>query len=429
MVANGLPLASRMKEGGTDKLDVWSIFTPANVPPDCINLGQGFMNWSPPDWLRQASHESMDADSMSNHYSHPRGRPRLLKALSKHYSPKFENLVKEGRELGLDEIVVTAGANCGMHAALTAFCEPGDEVILIEPYFDQYYASIRFQGANTVFVPLHPPSTDNKSPSGKDWTLDIDEFKAAFTSKTKVVIVNTPHNPVGKVFSREELTKIAEVCVEKNVLVLADEVYDCMIYDDLEHVRLATLPGMWDRTLTVGSGGKSFAATGWRVGWLIGPPSLITPTAAAHSRIVFCTNSPMQEAVAIGLEQCKERRFFEDQLVAYKERRDVLCSYFDQLGLPYTKPEGSYFVLVDMSRIKIPEGYPTPDSCKGRGKDFQLCWWLAQELKVASIPPSEFYCPEHANIGERFARFAFCKDPELLHAAGKRLLKLKEYIQ
>lgn len=121
----------------------------------------------------------------------------------------------------------------------------------------------------------------------------------------------------------------------------------------------------------------------------MGPPHLITPTAAAHSRIVFCTNSPMQEAVAIGLEQAAERRFFEDQLEAYKERRDVLCSYFDQLGLSYTRPEGSYFVLVDMSPVKVPDEFEIPDSCKGRGKDFKLCWWLAQELKVASIPPSE----------------------------------------
>lgn len=172
-----------------------------------------------------------------------------------------------------------------MHAAMTAFLNEGDEVILIEPYFDQYYASIRFQGAKTVFVPLHPPSGSGVK-SGQDWKIDIDEFRAAFTDKTKIVIVNTPHNPVGKVFTQEELTQIAEVCVEKNVLVLADEVYDCMVYDGLEHVRLATLPGMWERTLTVGSGGsesgnatfpieslqvESFAATGWRVGELIVP--------------------------------------------------------------------------------------------------------------------------------------------------------------
>lgn len=152
-----------------------------------------------------------------------------------------------------------------MFAALTAHCEPGDEVICIEPYFDQYFASIHFQGAKPVFVPLHPPTGEGIKHGG-DWTLNMDEFAAAFTPKTKAVIINTPHNPVGKVFTKEELEQIAKVCIEKNVLVLADEVYDCMVYDGKKHFRIATLPGMWERTLTVGSGGKSFACTGWRVG-------------------------------------------------------------------------------------------------------------------------------------------------------------------
>nr|ODN97849.1 kynurenine aminotransferase [Cryptococcus depauperatus CBS 7855] len=422
-----IPQAKRMINGGTQNLDVWSIFTPANVPPDAINLGQGFMNWSPPSWILSESHAIMDTQVMANHYSHPRGRPRLLNAISKHYSPLFENIVARGEDLKSEEILATAGANCGMFAALTAYCEPGDEVICIEPYFDQYFASIHFQGAKPVFVPLHPP-TGTGIKDGSEWTLDIKEFEAAFTEKTKVVIINTPHNPVGKVFTRRELEQIAEICIRKNVMVLADEVYDCLVYDGKEHVRIATLPGMWERTLTVSSGGKSFACTGWRVGWLIGPPALTAATLAAHSRIVFCTNSPMQEAVATGLELAPKHSFFADQLVAYTERRDILCSYFDQIGLSYTKPEGSYFVLVDISPIKVPEGYPITDTCKGRGKDFEFCWWLCQELKVVAIPPSEFYSNEHKEIGQRFARFAFCKDPELLHAAGKRLLKLKEYI-
>ncbi|ODO08936.1 kynurenine aminotransferase [Cryptococcus wingfieldii CBS 7118] len=409
-----IPQAKRMFEGGTHKLDVWSIFTPANVPADAINLGQGFMNWAPPSWILSESHQTMDNEVMANHYSHPRGRPRLLKAISKHYSPQFSNIVERGEDLKPEEILVTAGANCGMFAALTAHLEPGDEVICIEPYFDQYFASIHFQGAKPVFVPLHPP-TGTGIKDGSEWTLNIDEFRAAFTPKTKAVIINTPHNPVGKVFTKKELEAIAEVVIEKNVLVLADEVYDCMVYDKKEHFRIATLPGMWERTLTVGSGGKSFACTGWR--WLIGTPELTAAALAAHSRIVFCTNSPMQEAVAIGLENAAKHNFFADQLAAYTERRDVLCSYFDQLGLPYTKPEGSYFVLVDISQVKVPEGYPIAETCKGRGKDFEFCWWLCQELKVVAIPPSEFYSDEH------------CKDPELLHAAGKRLLKLKEYIQ
>ncbi|RSH80735.1 hypothetical protein EHS25_007071 [Saitozyma podzolica] len=424
-----IPQATRMFDGNMDKSDVWSIFTPANVPPNCINLGQGFMNWSPPDWIREKAHASMDSDVMSNHYSHPRGRPRLIKALSKHYSPQFPNIVARGEDLKPEEIVVTAGANCGTYAALVAHCEPGDEVILFEPFFDQYFASIHFQHAKPVYVPLHPPTGDGVK-SGADWKIDFDELRKAFSPKTKAIIVNTPHNPVGKVFSRDELEKIAQLCIEFNVLCLADEVYDCMVYDGLEHVRIASLPGMWERTLTIGSGGKSFACTGWRVGWLIGHPTLVGATLAAHSRLVFCTNSPLQEATAIGLEGAEEHNFFPDQLRAYEERRDILCSYFDELGLSYTRPEGSYFLLVDMDPIKIPESFETPSFCTegGRGKDFAMCWWLAQDIGVVGIPPSEFYCKEHEKIGERFARFAFCKDPELLHAAGKRLLRLKEYI-
>ena len=148
----------------------------------------------------------------------------------------------------------------GMFAAMTAHLEPGEEVILIEPYFDQYFAPIHFLGAKPVFVPLHPPTGKGIKP-GSAWTLDFDELRAAFTSRTKLIIVNTPHNPVGKVFTRDELEKIAEICIEKNVLVLADEVYDCMVYDGKEHVRIATLPGMWERTLTVGSGGSMLSSS------------------------------------------------------------------------------------------------------------------------------------------------------------------------
>lgn len=164
------------------------------------------------------------------------------------------------------------------------------------------------------------------------------------------------------------------------------------------------------------------------LGWLIGPAELTTAALQASTRIIFCTNSPLQEAVAAGLELAPKHRFFEDQAAAYQERRDVLCSYFDRLGLSYTVPEGSYFLLVDVTKIKLPENYEYPDSIKGRGKDFQKCWFMAQELKVVAIPPSEFYCAEHVAIGEKFARFAFCKDLDMLHQAGERLLRLKEFM-
>jgi len=244
-----------------------------------------------------------------------------------------------------------------------------------------------------------------------------------------MIIVNTPHNPVGKVFTLAELEKIAALAEEFNLLVMADEVYDCLVFDNKEHVRIATLPGMWERTVTVGSAGKSFAATGWRVGWLIGPPSIITPTLAATTRIVFCSNSPLQEAAAAGLEQAVERRFFENQLEEYQERRDVFVSAFDKLGVTYTLPEGTYFVLMDSSKVKFPDDYPFPKSLSGRGRDFKACWFIAMEVGVSSIPVSEFYCEEHMAIGENYIRFAFCKDLDTLRAAGVRLQNLKKYLE
>jgi len=300
---------------------------------------------------------------------------------------------------------------------------------MFEPYFDQYLPSITFNGGVPVYVPLHPPSHDQASPTSDDWILDFDELRRAITPKTKMIIVNTPHNPVGKVFTRRELENIAKLAQEFNLLVMADEVYDCMVFDGKEHIRISTLPGMWERTITVGSAGKSFAATGWRIGWLIGPPALIFPTLAANTRIVFCTNSPLQEAAAAGLEEANNRKYFENQLQEYQERRDVFLGYFDQLGLKYTLPEGTYFVLADISDIEIPEDYTFPKSLDGRGRDFKACWFIAEQVGVSSIPPSEFYCEEHGKIGERFARFAFCKDLETLRKAGERLQGLKRFIK
>ncbi|GJJ07268.1 hypothetical protein Clacol_001468 [Clathrus columnatus] len=416
-----IPFSSRLRTGRALEVDVWSIFNALNLPSDCINLGQGYMNFPPPEWVKDGVRVAI-SNVTTNHYSHPKGTPRLRRALSTHYSSTF------GRTLNPEtEIIVSSGANEGEYATFVAFLEEGDEVIMFEPFFDQYLPSITFNNGVPVYVPLHPPSPDMVRATSNDWTIDFDELHRAITPRTKMIIVNTPHNPIGKVFTRTELERIAELARRHNLLVLADEVYDCIVFDQKEHVRIATLPGMWERTITVGSAGKSFACTGWRVGWLIGPQDLITPALAANTRIVFCSNTPMQEAAATGFENAKEKGFFEQQLKEYQERRDVFCSYLDKLGWQYSFPDGTYFVLVDVSKIKIPNDYSFPSSMDGRGKDFRYAWFIAQEIGVSSIPVSEFYCAEHMRIGERFARFAFCKDLETLHKAGQRLQKLKDY--
>ncbi|KAI0303872.1 1-aminocyclopropane-1-carboxylate synthase 1 [Russula brevipes] len=419
-----IPFSSRLLEGRALAQDVWSIFNAANLPSDCLNLGQGYMNFAPPKWITIAAEAALNTVG-PNHYSHPKGRPRLRQAIKQFYGSQFN------RDINIDsEILITSGANEGkwQYSVFTAFLEHGDEVIMFEPFFDQYLPSVTFNGGKPVYVPLHSPSHDIKKPTSNDWTIDFEELRAAITPRTKVIIVNTPHNPVGKVFTRAELEQIAALAMEFNLLVMADEVYDCMVFDNKEHVRIATLPGMWERTVTVGSAGKSFAATGWRVGWLIGHPDIINPTLAASTRIVFCTNSPLQEAAAAGLEQAAERRFFETQLKEYQERRDVFVSAFDKLGVTYTLPEGTYFVLMDSSNVKFPDDYPFPESVLGRGRDFRASWFIAMEVGVSSIPVSEFYCEEHVSLGESYIRFAFCKDLDTLKAAGERLQNLKKYL-
>ncbi|KJA30054.1 hypothetical protein HYPSUDRAFT_32114 [Hypholoma sublateritium FD-334 SS-4] len=421
--SNLIPFSSRLRDGRALALDVWTIFSAANLPADCINLGQGYMNFAPPKWITDAAEEALNTVA-PNHYSHPRGRIRLREALKVFYSPQLN------RDLDVEsEILVTSGANEGQYSVFTAFLENGDEVIMFEPFFDQYLPSVTFNGGRPVYVPLHPPKDTITHPTSNDWTIDVEELRRAVTPKTKMIIVNTPHNPVGKVFTKSELESIAAIAEEFNLLVMADEVYDCLVFDGKEHVRIANLPGMWDRTVTVGSAGKSFAATGWRIGWLIAPKSIIQPTLAASTRIVFCTNSPLQEAAASGLEQAKERNFFETQNEEYAERRAILCDAFDKLGLKYTLPEGSYFILLDISGVDFPLDYPFPESVLGRGRDFRACWFIANEIGVSSIPVSEFYCEEHANIGEAYGRFAFCKDTDTLRAAAERLTALKKYLK
>lgn len=205
--------------------------------------------------------------------------------------------------------------------------------------------------------------------------------------------------------------------------------YDRLYFDPAKQVRIATLKNFWHRTITVGSGGKSFAATGWRVGWLIGPNELIQHSLAAHTRVVFCVNSPCQEALAIGLEKTLDIPYFQDQIKAYIKKRQILSAVFDELGLPYTIPDGSYFILVNTTKVQVPRDYEFPDILNSRAKDFKTCYWLAKEIGVVAIPPSEFYSKENRDLGADFARFAFCKSDDVLEQAVVALRKLAPYIK
>lgn len=221
-----------------------------------------------------------------------------------------------------------------MLSAFMAFIEPGDEVVVFEPFFDQYISNIEMPGGKVVYVPLQPPKDGSeKTTSAKDWTLDLNKLKAAITEKTKMIVLNTPHNPVGKVFTKEELQQIADLCVKHNIIILSDEVYDRLYY--VPFTRIATLsPEVANLTLTVGSGGKNFYCTGWRIGWLIGPEHLIKYVSAAHTRICFNSPSPLQEAVAVGFEKAEEEGFWDQSRKDMKSKMDRFNQIWEELDIP-----------------------------------------------------------------------------------------------
>jgi kynurenine aminotransferase len=276
---------------------------------------------------------------------------------------------------------------------------------------------------------LHPPEdAATRTSSSLEWKVDIDEFKAAITPRTKMVVINSPQNPTGKVFTRDELLEIGQICVDHNIIVLSDEVYDRLYYNPF--VRIANLsPELAKLTLTVGSAGKTFSATGWRVGWLIGHPELIKHVAAANTRIVFSVNSPLQEATAQALIAANTNSYYEDNIKSFQKKLKILTDVFDELGLPYTVPEGGYFILVNFAKVRVPADYQFPDEVTvNRAKDFRVSYWLTREFGVVTIPPTEFYTPKNAHLAEDYLRFAFCKDDSMLEEAVRRLRGLKDFI-
>lgn len=315
-----------------------------------------------------------------------------------------------------------------MLSAFMGFLEQGDEVIVFEPFFDQYISNIEMPGGKVVYVPMHPPKEGaNKTTSAGDWTIDMKELEAAITDRTRMIVINSPHNPVGKVFSKAELQAIGDLCVKHNIIILSDEVYDSLYY--VPFTRFATLsPEIAKLTLTVGSAGKNFYATGWRVGYLIGPEHLIKYVSAAHTRICYSSVSPLQEATAVAFEQADAHNFWEKSKTEMKGKVDRFNEIWDELGLPYSDPQGGYFVLVNMAKVKLPEDYPFPEHVATRPRDFKLCWWLIKEFGVAAIPPTEFFTDANAHIVEDWLRFAVCKNDDVLEQAKERLRGLKKHM-
>jgi N-succinyldiaminopimelate aminotransferase len=295
----------------------------------------------------------------------------------------------------LSEVTVFAGATEGIHCAMMSLVDPGDEVVLFEPYYDSYRACVAMAGAVPKFVTLRAP----------DFTFDPAELRAAFTAKTRLVLVNTPHNPTGRVFTREEMSQIAKLCVEHEAVCLTDEVYERLVYEG-DHVPMATLPGMRKRTVTMNSTGKTFSMTGWKIGYATAPAELSKALATAHQFVTFAVATPFQHAMASALRA--PQGYYDQFLREYRARRDFLVKALSDCGFAVKAPQGTYFVLADIRPL-------------GWDDDVAFCKHLVEKVGVAAIPPTAFY--EHKDEGRFLVRFAFCKKDETLRAGVERMAR------
>lgn len=395
--------AARLAPFGTT---IFTEMTRLAVEHGAVNLAQGFPDFDGPEFIKQAAKRAID-DS-HNQYARMFGLPVLNRALAASWQ------CDTGVAIDPDSYVtVTSGCTEALAAALLGLVNPGDEVILFEPFYDSYRACVAMAGATPRFVTLRPPpaagQTSHSTPSHPpQFTFDPDELRRAFTDKTRAILVNTPHNPTGKVFTRAELQLIADLCAHHDVIAITDEVYERLTYEPtLPHVRLATIPGMADRTVTCSSLGKTFSLTGWKVGWTIAPPHLTAGVRAAHQFLTFSTSTPFQIAAAAALEPGGPGDLATRELVEeLHAARDFLAAALQSLGFRITIPAGAYFITADHT----PFGY---------GDDVAFCRHLTTNVGVAAIPPSAFYSDPAR--GRDLVRFAFCKKRSTLEEAVSRL--------
>ena len=369
---------------------VFATYTRLAEQYGAVNLGQGFPDFAPPDFALDALRE---AASGPQQYAPLPGLPVLLEAVAEKMS------VSLGREVRAPENVqITVGATEALFAVMQAFVNPGDEVVVLEPFYDAYPADVLMAGGVPKFVALEP--------HGNDWTLDFDALAAAFTGKTKAIILNTPHNPTGKVFTATELDQIVALAERYDALIVSDEVYEHIAFTG--HVSVAGRPGAWERTLTVSSIGKTFSVTGWKVGWAAGPPSLITPLRRAHQWIPFVVATPLQKASAQILGEAQTNGYYAELASMFHRKRDLLLAQLEGTPFRALLPQGGYFVIADSSAL-------------GYENDIELCNALPERVGVVAIPPSAFYSDAHKHLAKNLVRFAYCKSDEAILEAGRRL--------
>jgi N-succinyldiaminopimelate aminotransferase len=378
-------LCAKLQGFGTT---IFAEMTALAVEHDAINLGQGFPDFEGPAFVKQAALTAID--SGKNQYCRSFGIPELNRAIAAHQRDRY------GLAYDADaEITVCHGATETIASTLLALCDVGDEVVMFEPFYDSYRATVAMAGAVERVVTLHAP----------DFSYERAELEAAIGAKTKAILVNSPHNPTGKVYTRAELEHIAELCVRHDLVAITDEVYEHILFDG-EHVPLATLPGMRDRTVTISSSGKTFSFTGWKIGWACASPALTKAIRTAHQFVTFCNGTPFQHAIAHALGHAGG--YYEELVTDYRARRDRLCAGLREVGFGVLVPAGTYFVCTDIRPL-------------GFEDDVQLCRRLPADVGVAAIPASAFYLDKAA--GKHLVRWAFCKTDAVLDEGIARLRK------
>ncbi|SFO56934.1 succinyldiaminopimelate aminotransferase apoenzyme [Geodermatophilus obscurus] len=390
-------LAGRLQGFGTTVFAEMSALATAT---GSINLGQGFPDTPGPAEVLDVARAAIGTDA--DQYPPGPGTPGLRAAIAAHLE-RFRGLSYDPDA----EVLVTAGATEALTAAMLALVEPGDEVVLFEPVYDSYAAAVAMAGGVLRPVPLAPPPADT---DGAVWTFDPADLRAAVGPRTKLLLLNTPHNPTGKVFSRAELDLVAEVVLQAGLLLVTDEVYEHLVFSGAGHVSAATLPGLRERTLVVGSGGKTFSTTGWKVGWACGPAPLVAAVRTAKQFLTYVNAGPFQPAIAAGL--ALPDAYFAGIAADLERRRDVLVAGLRAAGLPAIAPEATYFAMVDVRGVR--------DDADG----LAFCRDLPERAGVVAVPAGAFWTAGHADRGRHLVRFAFCKRDEVLTEAVDRLSRM-----
>ncbi len=360
-----------------------------------INLAQGFPNFPAPELLKDAAARAIHDDI--NQYAITWGAQRLRDAIAAKYHEWYQLEMDPERE-----ITVTCGATEAMISTLLAIVNPGDEVIVFEPFYENYGPDTILADARPVYVPLEPGTP-----------LDLDRLASAFTSRTRAIIVNTPSNPAGRVLTRTELGAIRDLCIRHDALAVTDEIYEHIRFQG-DHVPIATLPDMRNRTITISGASKTFSVTGWRIGWILAPAELTDAIRKVHDFLTVGAPAPLQEGVAVALRELRPS-FYHDLAEGYKARRDLLYSALIDAGFSCTPPEGAYYILSDFSRLVLP-GAGAPMS------DTEFAVWLSREVGVTPVPGSSFF--RDGGGGRGLVRFVFCKTDDILLEAARRLRTL-----